>query len=302
MSVRTATPTRRARLTRGSGRLAVVVCVAAVLSTALAVRSSASSSSRSQHPATRSTTLQRSTTQLASCSHLARGSGGPRLDARTSRLLRDFTLSYCTVFPGRGIPRGWFKFNGVPGGDPSGLFARSHVSVAGGHLLLRVTWGPHRRRGWASAGICHCGMPRLYGAFFVRSRVTGPGPDEIDLLWPVAHVWPPEIDFNESAAQTKTTTWSDHFGQRDEVVHGDTRINLLRWHTWGVIWTPDYLKFVVDGYPWGAVTRRSAIPHLAMTLDIQNQTFCGRGTECPIRPVTMQVGWVAEYALATPRP
>jgi hypothetical protein len=38
-----------------------------------------------------------------------------------------------------------------------------------------------------------------------------------------------------------------------------------------------------------------------MTLDIQNQTFCGRGTECPTRPVTMQVDWVAEYALKTPR-
>ena len=152
-----------------------------------------------------------------------------------------------------------------------------------------------------SAGICHCGLPRRYGAFFVHSRVTGSGPDEINLLWPVAHVWPPEIDFNESVAQSRSTTWSVHYGRTDTVVHGAKNVNLLRWHTWGVVWTPSYIRFLVDGHPWGAVTTRSRIPHQPMTLDIQNQTFCGRGTECPRAPVTMLVDWVAEYAMKPAR-
>jgi hypothetical protein len=188
------------------------------------------------------------------------------------------------------------RFSGVPKGDPSGLFARSHVVVGTGHLAIKVA----RRRGraWATGGICHCGTPRLYGAFFVRSRVTGGGPDEIDLLWPVARVWPPEIDFNESGAQTQSSTWSVHYGD-NTVVHGSTLVDLLAWHTWGVIWTAHSLRFVLDGRLWGAVLRGSAIPHQPMTLDIQNQTFCGRGTECPARPVTMQVRWVAEYAIGS---
>jgi len=218
------------------------------------------------------------------------------------RILGDFTLSYCTRFDGSGIPPGWSTFSGVPGGDPSGLFVRSHVAVAGGHLLIRVAKRERPHSGWATGGICHCGSPRLYGAFFVRSRVSGAGPDEIDLLWPVAHVWPPEIDFNESAAQTRSTTWTVHFGGTDHAVHGATSIDLLRWHTWGVIWTPRIVRFLVDGRPWGAVTSGSEIPHQPMTLDIQNQTFCGRGTECPSRPVTMQVAWVAEYAFTGSRP
>ena len=200
------------------------------------------------------------------------------------------------------MPPGWFKFSGVPEGDPSGLFVRSHVSVSGGHLSLTVTRRPHHPSTWASAGICHCGRPRRYGAFFVRSRVTGGGPDEIDLLWPAARVWPPEVDFNESVAHTGSSTWSVHYGGTDHVVHGATRIDLLLWHTWGVIWAPSFIRFLVDGHPWGAVTSRSQIPHQPMTLDIQNQTFCGRGTECPKRPVTMQVDWVAEYAFRTSRP
>jgi hypothetical protein len=233
----------------------------------------------------------------SSCWRSALEAERSRAAAPPSKLLRAFTLSYCNDFQGPRIPAGWFRFSGVPAGDPSGFFARSHVAITSGHLSIRVT----RRRGraWATGGICHCGTPRLYGAFFVRSRVTGAGPDEIDLLWPVARVWPPEIDFNESGAQTGSTTWSVHYGGDDEVVHGATQIDLLRWHTWGVIWTVHSLRFLVDGRLWGAVVRPSEIPHQPMTLDIQSQTFCGRGTECPAHPVTMQVRWVAEYELKT---
>ena len=272
---------------------------AACLALALATTASLATASPNRGPVPRTAAPKVTRYVASSCWHAAPRSERSRQATPPSNLLHAFALSYCTDFGGPGIPDGWFKFSGVPGGDPSGLFARSHVSVARGHLSINVTKG--RGNGWATGGICHCGLPRLYGAFFVRSRVTGAGPDEIDLLLPVAHVWPPEIDFNESAAQTRSTTWSVHYGGNDTVVHGSTGTNLLGWHTWGVIWTARSIRFLVDGHVWGAVTKRSEIPHQPMTLDIQNQTFCGRGTECPTRPVTMQVDWVAEYALKTPR-
>ena len=284
------------RTGRGTARLAVIAIVVAVVGGVLAVGSGASqrflSSSFGPNPGGHG----RSPALAARQRFRADQAAG----ARTSHALRGFTLSYCSDFSGRAVPRGWFKFDGVPGGDPSGFFTRSHVSVAHGRLLIMVASRGKDASKWASGGICHCGLPRLYGAYFVRSRVTGAGPDEIDLLWPVAHVWPPEIDFNESQAHTTTTTWSVHFDGHNDVVHGGTHVNLLRWHTFGVIWAPDSIRFLIDGREWGAVTRRGAIPHQPMTLDIQNQTFCGRGTECPTRPVTMQVDWVAEFAYHRP--
>jgi hypothetical protein len=281
----------------GTAGWIAVACVAL----AVAVTASLAAAAPARGTEVRVAGLPRVPPLLASsCGHPISRSEPSRLAPPPANLLRGFTLSYCTDFPGRGIPPGWFKFSGVPAGDPSGLFVGSHVAVSGGQLSIKVT--KHHGSQWATGGICHCGLPRLYGAFFVRSRVTGAGPDEIDLLWPVARVWPPEIDFNESSAHTGTTNWSVHYGGTHSVVHGGTRINLTRWHTWGVIWTAHFVRFLVDGHPWGAVTKSSEIPHQPMTLDIQNQTFCGRGTECPARPVEMQIDWVAEYAPSSSGP
>jgi beta-glucanase (GH16 family) len=163
--------------------------------------------------------------------------------------------------------------------------------------VLTLTAARDRRLGgrWGTGGVCQCGHPRTYGAFFVHSRVTGAGPDEIDLLWPVAHVWPPEIDFNESVSHASSTTWTVHFGVRDHVVYGAKRIDLEQWHTWGVIWTRRSVRLVVDGRTWGMVTARHAVPAQPMTLDISQQTFCGLTAACPTHTVRMEVDWVAEY-------
>lgn len=205
-------------------------------------------------------------------------------------------MSYCTDFGGTKLPAGWDTFSGVPSGDRTGRFVRSHVIIGHGLLTLLASRDPAYHDSWATGGVCQCGRPETYGAFFVRSRITGPGPDEIDLLWPVAHVWPPEIDFNESVYHTRSTTWSVHFGRTNHVVHGAVQVNLTKWHTWGVIWTPRFVRFLVDGRPWGAITRSSAVPRQPMTLDISQQTFCGLSKECPKRPVAMRVDWVVELS------
>ncbi|HVA71037.1 MAG TPA: glycoside hydrolase family 16 protein [Acidimicrobiales bacterium] len=138
-------------------------------------------------------------------------------------------------------------------------------------------------------------MPRTYSAYFVRSRVTGGGASEVQLLWPQANTWPPEVDFNETGGRINSTSSTVHFGPTNQIDQRELRINMVRWHTWGVIWTPKSIKYVVDGVVWASVTTASEIPNIAMTLRLQQQTWCFQGRLCPTAPVSMLVKWVAEY-------
>jgi hypothetical protein len=47
---------------------------------------------------------------------------------------------------------------------------------------------------------------------------------------------------------------------------------------------------------WGTVNTAAAIPNQAMTLDIDQESWCGRGWDCPTGPDSMLVDWAAEYA------
>jgi hypothetical protein len=266
----------------------VIVATAALVAGALAVGTGrATSHDRAPIARIRSLAIEGRPPAPKTC-------GAGRLALPAARLV-GYVLSYCTRFPGSSLPKGWDLFSGVPGGDPTGRFVPSHVTVHGGVLTLTASRDPKLHGRWGTGGVCQCGKPHTYGAYFVRSRVTGAGPDEIDLLWPVAHVWPPEIDFNESVSHANSTTWSVHFGRSNHVVHGVRRINLERWHTWGVIWTPRSVRLVVDGRTWGVVTAGKDIPRQPMTLDISQQTACGLSAECPTRIVRMEVDLVAEY-------
>jgi len=209
-----------------------------------------------------------------------------------------YTLAYCNDFRGSNLTGGWGKFSGVPGGDPSGFFDPSHVVVQNGMLTLNTYRDPSNNNGWATGGLCQCGVARTYGTYYVRSRVTGPGDDEVQLLWPAAHVWPPEVDFNETGNLSTKTAWYVHFRSSNEQVAKTLHVNMAKWHTWGVIWTARSLTFTVDGIVWGRVTNPSIIPHEKMTLDIQQQTWCGIAPECPTKPLSMLVDWVAEFVPA----
>ena len=211
------------------------------------------------------------------------------------RRMHGYRLAYCNDFRGSNLSRGWGKFNGVPSGDPSGMFVPSHVVVANGMLELNTYKDPANDNRWATGGLCQCGVVRTYGAYFVRSRVTGGGDDEVQLLWPAAHVWPPEIDFNETGWRANKTAWYVHYRSSNEQIAKTLHVNLMKWHTWGVIWTPRLLTFTVDGHVWGTVRSQAVIPHEGMTLDIQQQTWCGIAPECPTKPLSMLVDWVAEF-------
>lgn len=209
--------------------------------------------------------------------------------------LPGYTLSYEHVFTGTSLPPGWDAFQGSPGGNPDAELATSHVVVSGGLLQLNTSRDPAFNNKWTSGGLCQCGHAQTYGAFFVRSRVTGAGPDEAELLWPVARVWPPEIDFNETGQGDSSTGATIHYGATNLLDQRSVDIDLTQWHTWGVIWSPNAITYTVDGQVWGRVTLKYEIPNQPMTLHLQQQTWCNKDRDCPTAPVSMLVNWVAEY-------
>lgn len=208
--------------------------------------------------------------------------------------LKGYSLSYVTNFPGTTLPAGWDVFTGVPGGDPGGQFGSAHVVVRNGMLQLSTWKDPTYKDKWVTGGVCQCGLSQTYGAYFVRSRVTSPGPNEVELLWPTSNVWPPEIDFNETATAFGTTS-TVHFGETDEVDQRQLSINMKQWHTWGVIWTPRSITFVVNGQVWGTISVASEIANVPMTLDIEQRAMCQLHRQCPTKRTSMLVNWVAEY-------
>jgi hypothetical protein len=204
-------------------------------------------------------------------------------------------LSYVNNFANDKLPTGWYLFTGQPGGDPGAQFAGSHVVISGGLLQLNTYKDPAFHNEVVTGGLCQCGLARTYGAYFVRSRVTGPGPNDGELLWPKVG-WPPEIDFNENGGNVLGTSATLHFAHHNQIIQSLLAINMTEWHTWGVIWTPHLVSYVVDGRVWATVNETGDIPRRSMTLDLEQRTSCSVGKECPSGRESMVVDWVAEYS------
>lgn len=215
-----------------------------------------------------------------------------------SNALAGYRLSYVNDFTGTSLPSGWSAFSGTPGGDPGSLWEPSHVTVGGGLLQLNSSRDPAHNNGWVSGGLCQCGLPRTYGAYFVRSRLTGPGPTQVELLWPTVG-WPPEIDFNETYGGDTATSATLHYMAVNKKVNAALDVNMTRWHTWGVIWTPKSVTYTVDGHVWATMSTPSEIPNQPMTLDVTQQTWCSSGFACPASAQSTYVDWVAEYTAST---
>lgn len=227
--------------------------------------------------------------------HEPSGLGPPVANA-----LPGFTQNYVNDFTVNTFPAGWSVFTGVPGGDPGAHFDARHVKVSGGLLRLNTWRDPTYKNGWVTGGLCQCRLSSIYGAYFVRSRITGPGANEVQLLWPITEKWPPEIDFNESGSGVGGTSSTVHFGASNLMEHRRVRINMMQWHTFGVVWTSTSIVYVVDGSAWASILIPSHIPRVRMRLDLEQRTMCALGRDCPTRPASMLVDWIAEYVPTAP--
>ncbi len=213
----------------------------------------------------------------------------------SSNALAGYSLTYVANFDGASLPPGWNIFTGIPAGSPGGQFASSHVVVSGGLLRLNTWKDPNFQNRWVTGGLCQCGLRKVYGAYFVRSRVTGTGPNEVELLWPASNIWPPEIDFNETGGTVDATSSTLHYGPINLIEQRFVTIDMEQWHTWGVIWTPKAITYIVDGSVWGTIAAADEISAKPMTLDFEQRQLCEIGQQCPTRPVSMLIDWVAEY-------
>jgi hypothetical protein len=211
------------------------------------------------------------------------------------RALRGYTQTYVTDFTGTSLTTGWDVFTGIPAGDPGGKFASSHVVVSGGLLHLNTWKDPLYQDRWVTGGLCQCGLSKIYGAYFVRSRITGAGPNQVELLWPASNQWPPEIDFNETQGGATASTSTVHYGPINQIDQRIININMKQWHTWGLIWTAKSITYIVDGEVWGSVTNRAESPNIPMNLDFEQRSLCSVGRQCPRKEVSMLIDWVAEY-------
>ncbi len=218
------------------------------------------------------------------------------VDPPGAHALAGYRQVYVTDFPGRSLPTGWAVFTGPQPGSPGGHFGAAHVVVKDGRLLLSTWRDPQFKDAWVTGGLCQCGRPMTYGAFFVRSRVTAAGPNEVELLWPASNHWPPEIDFNETGGRTNGTSSTVHWGPINQIDQRFVTIDMTKWHTWGVVWTRSSIVYTVDGQVWGTIASPSEVASVPMTLDFEQRTLCAFHRQCPTHPVTMEVAWVAEYA------
>jgi hypothetical protein len=219
----------------------------------------------------------------------------------TTSEIPGYQLSYVTNFPGSSLPTGWQKYTGSPAGDSSGQWAPSHVVVSGGMLQFNTFQDPAFNNAWVEGGASKYSSPHTYGAYFVRSRTTGPGPTQVELLWPTSG-WPPEMDFNETYGGVTATQATLHYTNANLQIHTNLTIDMTQWHTWGIIWTPTSVTYTVDGTVWGTVTDAAAIPDQPMTLNLQQQIWCSSGFACPTTPESMDINWVAEYVTGTNSP
>jgi hypothetical protein len=214
--------------------------------------------------------------------------------------LAGYHQTYVTDFLGSTIPDDWDTYQGQPGGDPGGLFAQSHDIIGGGLLDIKTYQDLQYGNEWVTGGICLCGLaPETYGAYFERSRLTGPGPTGVALLWPDANVWPPEIDFNETGGGVRGSTATVHWitaTNPNAQTQTKVAINMTKWHTWGVIWTRTKIIYTVDGRVWGSMNKSGDVPTIPMHLSLQSQTWCESGWACPTKPESMEIDWVSVYA------
>lgn len=210
--------------------------------------------------------------------------------------LPGYSQTYVEDFNGSSLPAAWGSYEGSAAGDPGGYFDQAHVTVANGMLQFNTWQDPKFDNAWVTGGACLCNIPgQVYGAYFVRSRLTGPGATQVELLMPDANVWPPEVDFNESFGGASMTSATDHYGASDSTVYQTHNVDLTQWHTWGVVWTANTIYYTLDGSVWGSVTTPGSIPDIPMHISLQQQTWCASNWACPSAPSSLDVDWVAQY-------
>jgi beta-glucanase (GH16 family) len=277
----------------------VIVLAAAGLASIGSTATAANSSTHDPHPA-----------KLARLSRLAWATGtfgpsNPSGVALPTAPVPGWRKVFADDFKGSSLnKRNWSTYDGQPGHDTGAWFASTHDLVRGGLLVISAYQDPAHGGRWVTGGLTH-NVGQTYGRFLVRMRRDrGVGISHALVLWPINHIWPPEIDLSEDNATNQRTDYATlHYGtaQHHRGIYRHIAVDLTKWHTWGVEWMPGRLVYTLDSRVWATVAS-SGVPASPMRLCLQTQSWAAgvdrrEGSTGPSTPrmVNMYVDWVVVY-------
>lgn len=135
---------------------------------------------------------------------------------------------------------------------------------------------------------------QTYGKYEIRMRADKVKNFAVTpLLWPACNCkWPPEINIIEDLVGDRHWYAFTHYRDSTTQYEHDSGLTSDDWHTFGVEWTEDSLKYTIDGEVWETVTDPEAIPREDMWL--------GFVASCALGPCegegNWQIDWVAIYS------
>lgn len=203
----------------------------------------------------------------------------------------------------------WGDYSGQPGGNPYSDWDPAMVQVTGGVLELRAEQSDD---GWVTGGVSNHPIAQQYGRWEVRMRAEQSADISYHmLLWPKDEVWPPEIDFAESVSATRSKMsaflhWVDAAGQNAKDTAGIAG-DFTQWHTVGVEWGPNIIRYLLDGQVWAEAHSEVMVPDVPMWLGMQAEAgacerrrdwgmpLCSDTDDFRPQATAVLIDWVAVY-------
>ena len=186
----------------------------------------------------------------------------------------------------------------------NGAYAPNIISTHDGvmDINLRTEGGRHR----VAAPVPNINGPsgsrdQLYGRYAVRFKADPvPGYKTAWLLWPESNVWPRdgEIDFPEGDLNSTIHAFmhrqnGSSGGDQDAF---STSERYTEWHTAITEWSPNEVRFILDGQVIGTSTSR--IPNTPMHWVLQTETQLSGGPPSSSATGHVIVDWVSVWRYA----
>lgn len=135
-----------------------------------------------------------------------------------------------------------------------------------------------------------------YGRWEARMKTNNRDPQYHPnlMLWPdVKSSRCPEVDFAESTKDPKRIKFFLHYGCKPSQTSASKALDMTKWHTYAVSWTPTRITGFVDGVVFFRDTNRSHLPQGKMHAATQLDWFPSGGKKP--RTSSMSIDWVRIY-------
>lgn len=158
---------------------------------------------------------------------------------------------------------------------------------------------------WSSAGLSSGrGFSAAQGKWTVKAKFDRAyGVGYAFLLYPKGGGWPPEVDMIEGTMGGADIMSTFHYGTAAQNLQQQMwqhKVDMTKWHTYGVVFSGDVITYTLDGVEWGAITNPQS-PRMPMWIGLQaGVKDCAKSTgECLSEATPDSAGitvdWVAHY-------